>query len=294
MRDRRGLHILAPVSWLHGTALTATAGQLDRDLGQGESSHWVSRSSAQPTQRYFVAIGKLYAVLAGALFGTYMAASAATPVQSYDTYKSWLVACDNTLRCEAKGFDDEGGRAELSITREGGRQGRLHAVIAADSHFNADDIMLDGQNIPLTADWDRADAVDGTTLATKSFIALRDLIEQIKNGKALTLAGNDARIPLDGLTAALLRMDDRQGRVGDETALLNPGPLPAAKVLAAPRAPYIPAHPITTALHGGEAASLIAETRRNGARTLSEEQCDTDVGAMEPAAYALDQRHAAS
>ncbi len=109
--------------------------------------------------------GKL-ALRSGALLAglTLWLCAAAATAQSYNTYKSWLVACDNTLQCEAKAFDQEaGGRAVLSIAREAGPRGTLHATISADSPFDRSDIMLDGHTLPLPAGWHRADAaVDGT------------------------------------------------------------------------------------------------------------------------------------
>ncbi len=235
------------------------------------------------------------ALLAGMAFWLCAAAPSTAPVvQSYNTYKSWLVTCDNTLQCEAKGFDQErGAPAQFSITREAGPQGKLHALITAESAFGAGDIKLDDRTLSLPTGWHTADpTVDGPGVATDSLAALRAFVEQIRNGKALALPGDDGTIPLDGLTAALLRIDDRQGRVGGETAILNPGAAPAAKVPAASLPPHIPAHPITASLGKAEAAALIAETRHNGAGVLQAEQCDADVGGMEPAAYALDDHRA--
>jgi Protein of unknown function (DUF1176) len=235
---------------------------------------------------------KYRAMLAGVAFFL-CAATPAPPVQSYNTYKSWLVACDNTLSCEAKGFDRESGaRAQLSISREAGPQGKLQAVVSAENQFGADDIRLDGIKLPLMPGWHRGDAADGADLTTDSPAAIRDFVTRIRNGKTLSLLDDDTIVPLDGFTAALLRMDERQGRLGGETALLNPGPARADKVPAAVPTPRIPAHPVTATLYRGESARLIAETRRNGAGTLREEQCATEVGAMQPVAYALDQRRA--
>jgi hypothetical protein len=41
------------------------------------------------------------------------------PIQSYDTYKSWFVACDNTLHCVARGFG-ETDEAKAEIARDAG------------------------------------------------------------------------------------------------------------------------------------------------------------------------------
>ncbi len=75
-------------------------------------------------------------------------------------------------------------------------------------------------------------AADGAGFATDSVTALRAFVQQIRNGKAFDLPGDGVAIPVDGLTAALLRMDDRQGRVGRETAQLSPGPMAATEVPA--------------------------------------------------------------
>jgi hypothetical protein len=216
-------------------------------------------------------------------------------VQSYNTYKSWFVACDNTLNCVAKGFNQAGGRAEFSISRASGPEGKLNAVIAADSTFTRDDIKLDGHPLPLAQGWQRVESGgDGSAFATSSPAVLRDFIERIRNGAALVLPGEDMTIPLDGLTAALRRMDDRQGRIGGATALLDLGPAPADQVPAAPPVPSIPVHPIQATLGKEEDGALIAQTRKGGAGVMTAEQCDQDVDvkAMPPQAYALTGRQA--
>lgn len=120
----------------------------------GVSAHMANCSVVRKILRRVSAVRKSYMLLAGMALCT-GAGDANSPVQSYDIYKSWLIACDNTLRCEAKGFDDQGARAELSFSRAAGPQGKPHAVIAAKSHSGRDDILLDGQKIPLGAAWER-------------------------------------------------------------------------------------------------------------------------------------------
>jgi len=71
------------------------------------------------------------------------------PVQSYNTYKSWFVACDNELACVAKGVTDAG--ADITIERQGGPTGTLVALIQADHAFNLADIRIDGQPMRLSA-----------------------------------------------------------------------------------------------------------------------------------------------
>jgi hypothetical protein len=219
------------------------------------------------------------------------AKAADAPIQSYNTYKSWLVACDNTLNCVAKGFNQEGDRAEFSITRGAGPQGKISAFIGSEAHFGPGDIKVDGAPVSLGSGWQRKDDQDGTTLSTSSFVAVRQFVQSIRNGKAIDLPENKT-IPLDGFAAALLRMDARQGRAGGVTALLKPGAQSASAVPPAPSVPTIPAHPITAALAKGEAEKLITATRQAGAKVLSGEECDDKFDTMQPSAYALNDTRA--
>src|SRR3954463_11015513 len=62
------------------------------------------------------------------------------PIQSYDIYKSWFVACDNALACVAKGVTDG---ADITIERQGGPTGTLVAFIRAGHAFSLADIRID-------------------------------------------------------------------------------------------------------------------------------------------------------
>lgn len=213
--------------------------------------------------------------------------SAERPIQSYDSYKSWLVACDNTLSCVAKGFGEDGGRTEMTVTREAGPGGKLSADIGSDQAFGLGDLVIGDAAVTFGAGWKRASDADGTTVSTASLPALRALLGQIRDADAVALPGGNA-IPLAGLTAALLRMDERQGRVGTETALLNPGRAPAAQVPAAPPVPHVPPRKVTAVLAQGEAGRLLAAVRRGSAGVLKDEQCDAAPEGMEAETHALD------
>ena len=59
------------------------------------------------------------------------------------------------------------------------------------------------------------------------------------HGSAPDIAGQDLANPVGTiLSAALLLIDETQGRLGTTTALLRRGPLPAAKVPAALMVPF--------------------------------------------------------
>lgn len=216
----------------------------------------------------------------------------AAPVQSYDEYRSWLVACDNGLSCIAKGFDDGSSRAELTIEREAGPNGAATATIATESAFTARDLAIDGK--PLALDMSAwtltTEDGDGSTLTTDDPAAIRALVARLRVGAMLSAGG--AEIPLDGITAALLRMDDRQGRVGGVTALIRPGPRPAGDVPAPPAIPRIARRPIAARLSAGEADRLIARVRTEQAALFEKEGCQEMPGAMTAEANALNDMQA--
>jgi hypothetical protein len=155
------------------------------------------------------------------------------PVQSYDTYKSWLVACDNTLACVAKGFSGDVAGAEIRIERDAGPAGTLAVSISANEKFGWNDVRLDGAPLALPRSAWRLDSADGeTSLVATDLAASQALVRRLANGAKVTL-GAAGEIPLDGFAAAMLRLDERQGRIGGVTALLKLGPAPASQVPAA-------------------------------------------------------------
>lgn len=219
-------------------------------------------------------------------------ASAAGPIQSYDEYKSWLVACDNTLTCVAKGFDDGAARAEIVVTQGAGPRGALSVSIAAETRFGIRDLAIDGVPLALPpTGWALESGTDGGTLTGKRPADIRALLNRLRQGTRLTL-GKTIAVPLAGLSAALLRIDERQGRIGGTTALVRSGGTPATSVPSAPPVPYIPNRPVTARLGAGEAQHLITAVRKGQRAVLVREDCSDSTGPLEAEAFALDDRRA--
>lgn len=231
------------------------------------------------------------ALLALATLAGAGAASEAQPVQSYDGYQSWLVACDNTLTCIAKGFDDGSGGAQMQIERQAGASGQPTASISSSTPFKLSDVWIDGAPAGLTGPaWDYSTSPDGSWITSSDLSAIRALIQKLRSATRVTLGGEEA-IPLAGFSAAMLRLDDRQGRIGGVTALLKPGARPALTVPAAPPLPYIANHPIRAQLGPGEEMKLIVLVRANQRAVFAKEECENDTP-QKPEAYALDQSQA--
>lgn len=217
-------------------------------------------------------------------------AQSAEPIQSYDSYQHWFVACDNTLSCVAKGFDEDRIGSEMRIERDAGPSGSLLVTISSKDRFVPGDIRIDGAPAGLTGSaWVHSTGEDGSSVTSSDMTAIRALIGKLRNAKAITLGG-DASIPLDGFSAAMLRLDDRQGRIGGVTALIRPGAQPASRVPAAPPLPRIPAHPVQARLKPGEDSRLIERVRTDWKALFKKEECGETV--QPPEAHALDDSRA--
>jgi hypothetical protein len=161
-------------------------------------------------------------------------------------FKSWVVSCDNTLRCRAVGLPrerDKKNGALLVLDREGGPLGKMTLQWRADGDLQT--LHVDGVRIAevpqaaqvkLPKDEDREEDETGIVDAT----LVRRIVEAALNGAIIShQPGADAEnsVSLDGFKAALLFMDEQQGRIGSETALVRRGKKPASSVPAAPQPP---------------------------------------------------------
>ena len=186
-------------------------------------------------------------------------AHAETAVPHVATFGRWFVACDNARHCEARGVS-ESTAADLRLIRDAtGAQPRL--ILTADKRI-ASPVTIDGGPLDTTG-W-RATEADGTNLETTDPAQIARTLALARAGHTLS-AGDDVSVPLNGLTAALLRMDDVQGSV-------------------APALPTAPRWQSMAALM--DPAGLAAATRRGQARALRGADCSPPTAP--DAAYALD------
>jgi hypothetical protein len=240
-------------------------------------------------QKLKIVVGLLYT-------GCAIAAHAATP--SYDTYKSWLVACDNALSCEAKGFQDgNSGSPDLRFDRGAGPAATPQVTLSIPdaASFNPADLRIDGHSLKLDRSaWKIDHDGDVTTFSSSEPAAVASFTSQLRNGAKLQIGKDEnAFIPLDGMVAALLRIDDRQGRVGGVTALIRKGPEPASKVLPPPELPVVPPWTGAGTLTDSDQRSLILRTKEAQAALFKKEECEASPEQSQAAeAYRLDARAA--
>ncbi len=178
------------------------------------------------------------------------AAAPPPPVPVYRQFGRWLVACDNTRTCVARGFD-EATSAQLDLVRAAGNAGPTLTLSAADPVDPAA-VRLDGKPLlfPVPA-W----SLNEGTISTSDTAAVDAFVAAVRNGRVITLDAAPSRgdpprtVPLDGFTAALLLVDAVQGRPGTPTALValrgRAAPPPAPPVPPAPA--WVAPSPLTRA-----------------------------------------------
>ena len=189
------------------------------------------------------------------------AAAPPPAVPAYRAFGRWLVACDNTRSCVARGFD-EVTRAQLELVRAAG-PAAPRLSLSAEDPVDPAALRLDGAPLPV-AGWSRKE----NTLSTGDAAAVDAFVAVARNGRAITLDAGPAKddaprtVPLDGFTAALLFVDAVQGRSGTPTALVaSRGPAAVPPALPVPAAPSWSAPPPLSAAERTRLTQVAARLR---------------------------------
>ncbi len=214
-------------------------------------------------------------------------AAAAAQIGTLQSYKDWIVGCDNVRVCQANALQpaDSGDDAlMLTINR-----GALPNDIATLNVPLPEKTVL-GAHFTLRVDGASAAAFTARTTESASLPLNGALLSALGNGQRAMLfdaTGNkQAEASLAGLAAALRYMDDQQKRAGTVGALKATGSKPNADVPAPPVAPLIvvpvPSSKPPRTIGVKQATELI------GADNAA---CDYATGKVEPRAFRLDATH---
>ena len=182
--------------------------------------------------------------------GAAAAEPAATEIQPSKQFKAWAAGCDNLRSCTALGMiSDTDKGAYIKISRGGAADAQPRLTITVD---NEDEPKAPSLKLGLAG----GDLPAGSTPKVESdgaFVtgALEGddataFIAALRNAKSLDVTvvdggkqGASATVPLSGLAAALLYIDDAQKRLDTVTALSKPGSAAASTVPPQPTAPEV-------------------------------------------------------
>lgn len=219
------------------------------------------------------------------LLATPVAAQAPKPAP-LKTFGDWIVGCDNGRACQAVALvpeaDDRDHYLLLVIERDGAGPAPAKLTMPLDPKpAGAPVLLIDGKAAArpaVQAGGEEAAVVIDRTLAAA-----------LANGQMAAL-GNGSAPPvasasLKGLAAALLYMDEQQGRLGTAGALRRTGPKPDAGVRA-PALPVIVVPPRASA--PPRTMTVAAAAKAIGPDSAT---CDYATGPVKPRAVRLDRGH---
>lgn len=221
--------------------------------------------------------------------GAVAAASAYREIPAYREIKDWVLVCDNARSCRARSAPEEDGvfSGSLDVARAAGASGRLAVTLEeaeADAAPQPATLALDGRPIGAGLRW--AVDVRAQTASLQGADAL-GLVRALREGAMLSYSvGQDRRtVSLKGLKAALLAMDEAQGRLGSTGAAVAMGGRLESTVPPPPPLPVIVARPAPPGLAAppGFAAAVRRAQQRRG---LQASQCEDDFTRAD-AAYPL-------
>lgn len=152
------------------------------------------------------------------------------------TFRDWLAACDNGNDCTAFGPAAEGGTGWVRVHMSAGPEARPQVQVGFWPGGDADGplkVSIDGRELAASATDAESNA---TTLADPAAA-----VAALTAGRSMTLSvGNQSQaMSLNGASAALLWIDERQGRLDTPTALVRRGERAASGVPAAPALPVV-------------------------------------------------------
>ncbi|RZJ01648.1 MAG: DUF1176 domain-containing protein [Brevundimonas sp.] len=208
-----------------------------------------------------------------------VSSAAATPAASPQTgpavatetkeFRDWTAVCNNGNDCYAFGFAPDYGAGWVRIFMPAGPNAEPQVAFglwSEDFYKGAStgkgppplSLVIDGRVFPGVI----AGASDEDAPVGEIRTGVRGLISALAAGRALEIrAGETQAISISGSSAALLWIDERQGRLGTTTALLRRGDRPASSVPPAATLPLVQAAPVADQTGFGEKQPLPAPLR---------------------------------
>jgi hypothetical protein len=212
-------------------------------------------------------------------------------------FRDWMAGCDNLKSCTALSVPSDGidTIAYLRLERPAGPDGAVRLVLRLRGEWQkpplAVALKLDGaafpaggKAMPVTADSD---------LATVTFQASETaaFIEAARKATKLSVAapGVTAEVSLSGAVAALLWIDEQQGRLNTPSALIRKGSGTNVPPVA-PALPVITAKPASGTLSQKDGKALATALRKQIAQRNPDQCEDGEMTTKHDAAWPLDDK----
>jgi Protein of unknown function (DUF1176) len=152
------------------------------------------------------------------------------------TFKDWIIGCDNVLSCEAQSLTPDGlDEIKVSITRDAGPTAGVAISVAVKDLKDSVVFVVDRQKLAGARVQKHTAVVSGPQAMTLAAAMARGTTLELRAGDKVL-----AQPSLAGLSAALRYMDAQQGRADTTTAIVATGTRSAQTVKPAPALPVVP------------------------------------------------------
>lgn len=179
-------------------------------------------------------------------------------------FRDWSATCGNDGTCWAFGFAPEFAAGWVRITLAPGPDAKPEVLFGywpgGDAKGpNQIALTIDGRAFPATlADASEAEAPMGQIRTDTG-----PVIDALAQGKVMVIRGPSTQdVSLHGAAAALLWIDEKQGRLGTTTALIRRGDKPAVTVPVAPPLPVVTPAPAVDQAGFGDANQTVPAALR--------------------------------
>ncbi|AXU96816.1 MAG TPA: DUF1176 domain-containing protein [Erwinia persicina] len=193
------------------------------------------------------------------------------PVQK--VFKNWQVTCNNVNDCDVRNTDKT---LRIILKRQAGAEAQPSLSFQQWAALKADGIWLDGQawssDIQIATPQSSDEHVVGSS---DKLAVIQAWVTQAKNAETIAFSAGPESASLEGLTAALLLVDERQGRLDNQTALLKVGDKPSSAVLPRP-APVALNFPVPAVVPLTDPAALVDGAIAANGKLLKQLQCPQD------------------